>query len=89
MDDYKLVVSLLERIRTAFAMFIPETEKEFSVLIQKFQNPETVTNKDRETALNIFREGRAFMQHAPDDIRDELLLYFGLCIARMEIELKG
>lgn len=87
MNEYKLEVFLLEKIRLAFSGFGAEFETEITTLIQKFKNPKILTDGDRATALKIFRDGKKHITDAPEEIRGELNLLFGMCISNLEMEL--
>lgn len=59
-----------------------------TTLIGKFEHPETITRADKETALNIFRDGYKNLENEAIENRDQLRLMFALCVANLELELK-
>ena len=88
MKDYKLEIFLLKSIKSAGVIFGDSFINEMDILIGKFEQPETLTRADKETALNIFRDGYKNLDAAMIENRDQLRLMFALCSASLELELK-
>ncbi len=88
MKDYKLELFLLKSIKSAGFIFGDSFDSEMTTLIGKFEQPEALTTEDKETALNIFRDGHKNLDAAMIENRDQLRLMFALCIANLELELK-
>lgn len=88
MKDYKLEIFLLKSIKSAGVIFGDSFDAEMTTLIGKFEQPETLTRADKETALNIFRDGYKNLDAAMIENRDQLRLMFALCSANLELELK-
>lgn len=88
MKDYKLELFLLKSIKCAGFIFGDSFDSEMTTLIGKFEHPETLTRADKETALNIFRDGYKNLDAAMIENRDQLRLMFALCIANQELELQ-
>ena len=88
MKDYKLEIFLLKSIKSAGVIFGADFDAEMTTLIGKFEQPETLTTEDKETALNIFRDGCKNLDAAMIENRDQLRLMFALCSSSLELELK-
>lgn len=88
MKDYKLELFLLKSIKSAGVIFGADFDAEMTTLIGKFERPEDLTTEDKETALNIFRDGQKNLDSAMIENRDQLRLMFALCIANLELELQ-
>lgn len=88
MKDYKLELFLLKSIKSAGVIFGADFDTEMTALIRKFEQPENLTTEDKETALNIFRDGYKNLESEAIENRDQLRLMFALCIANLELELK-
>ena len=88
MKDYKLELFLLKSIKSAGFIFGDSFDSEMTTLIGKFEHPETLTRADKETALNIFRDGYKNLENEAIENRDQLRLMFALCVANLELELK-
>ena len=88
MKDYKLEIFLLKSIKSAGFFFGNDFDAEMTALIGKFKHPETLTAEDKETALNIFRDGYKNLENDAIENRDQLRLMFALCVANLELELK-
>lgn len=88
MKDYKLEIILLKSIKSAGFIFGDSFDSEMTILIGKFEQPETLTHADKETALNIFRDGYKKLESEAIENRDQLRLMFALCSASLELELK-
>ena len=89
MKDYKLEIFLLKSIKSTGVIFGDSFINEMDILIGKFERPETLTRADKETALNIFRDGYKNLDAAMIENRDQLRLMFALCVANLELELQG
>ena len=89
MKDYKLEIFLLKSIKSAGFIFGADFDAEMTTLIGKFEQPGTLTRVDKETALNIFRDGYKNLENEAIENRDQLRLMFALCIASLELELQG
>ena len=89
MKDYKLELFLLKSIKSSGVIFGDSFINEMDILIGKFERPETLTRADKETALNIFRDGQKNLDAAMIENRDQLRLMFALCVANLELELQG
>lgn len=89
MKDYKLELFLLKSIKSAGFIFGDSFINEMDILIGKFEQPEALTHADKETALNIFRDGQKNLDAAMIENRDQLRLMFALCVANLELELQG
>ena len=89
MKDYKLEIFLLKSIKSAGFIFGDSFDSEMTTLIGKFEQPETLTTEDKETALNIFRDGQKNLDAAMIENRHQLRLMFALCVANLELELQG
>ena len=89
MKDYKLELFLLKSIKSAGVIFEDSFINEMDILIGKFEQPETLTRADKETALNIFRDGYKNLENEAIENRDQLRLMFALCSASLELELQG
>lgn len=89
MKDYKLEIFLLKSIKSVGFIFGDSFDSEMTTLIGKFEQPEALTTEDKETALNIFRDGYKNLDAAMIENRDQLCLMFALCIANLELELQG
>lgn len=88
MKDYKLEIFLLKSIKSVGVIFGDSFINEMDILIGKFEHPETLTRADKETALNIFRDGYKNLENEAIENRDQLRLMFALCVANLELELK-
>ena len=88
MKDYKLEIFLLKSIKSVGVIFGDSFINEMDILIGKFEHPETLTRADKETALNIFRDGYKNLENEAIENRDQLRLMFALCIANQELELQ-
>ncbi len=88
MKDYKLELFLLKSIKSAGFIFGDSFDTEMTALIRKFEQPENLTTEDKETALNIFRDGQKNLDAAMIENRDQLRLMFALCSASLELELQ-
>lgn len=88
MKDYKLELFLLKSIKSAGFIFGDSFDSEMTTLIGKFEHPETLTRADKETALNIFRDGYKNLENEAIENRDQLRLMFALCVANLVLELK-
>jgi hypothetical protein len=88
MKDYKLEIILLKSIKSAGFIFGDSFDSEMTTLIGKFEHPETLTRADKETALNIFRDGYKNLENEAIENRDQLRLMFALCSASLELELQ-
>lgn len=86
MKDYKLEIILLKSIKSAGFIFGDSFDSEMTTLIGKFEHPETLTRADKETALNIFRDGYKNLENEAIENRDQLRLMFALCSASLELE---
>ena len=89
MKDYKLEIFLLKSIKSAGVIFGDSFINEMDILIGKFEQPEALTTEDKETALNIFRDGYKNLENEAIENRDQLRLMFALCVANLELELQG
>ena len=89
MKDYKLEIFLLKSIKSAGVIFGDSFINEMDILIGKFEHPETLTRADKETALNIFRDGYKNLESEAIENSDQLRLMFALCVANLELELQG
>ena len=89
MKDYKLELFLLKSIKSAGVIFGDSFDAEMTTLIGKFEQPEALTTEDKETALNIFRDGYKNLENEAIENRDQLRLMFALCVANLELELQG
>lgn len=89
MKDYKLELFLLKSIKSAGFILEDNFTSEMNTLIGKFEQPETLTTEDKETALNIFRDGYKNLENEAIENRDQLRLMFALCSASLELELQG
>ena len=89
MKDYKLEIFLLKSIKSVGFIFGDSFDSEMTTLIGKFEQPEALTTEDKETALNIFRDGYKNLDAAMIENRDQLCRMFALCIANLELELQG
>lgn len=88
MKDYKLEIFLLKSIKSVGFIFGDSFDTEMTALIRKFEQPENLTTEDKETALNIFRDGYKNLESEAIENRDQLRLMFALCIANLELELQ-
>lgn len=88
MKDYKLEIFLLKSIKSAGVIFGDSFTNEMDILIGKFERPEALTTEDKETALNIFRDGYKNLENEAIENRNQLRLMFALCIANLELELQ-
>ena len=89
MKDYKLEIFLLKSIKSVGFIFGDSFDSEMTTLIGKFEQPEALTTEDKETALNIFRDGYKNLDAAMIENRDQLRLMFALCISNLELDLQG
>ena len=89
MKDYKLELFLLKSIKSAGFILEDNFTSEMNTLIGQFEQPETLTTEDKETALNIFRDGYKNLENEAIENRDQLRLMFALCSASLELELQG
>ena len=78
----------MKSIKSAGFIFGDSFDSEMTTLIGKFEHPETLTRADKETALNIFRDGYKNLENEAIENRDQLRLMFALCSASLELELQ-